>query len=117
MNEIGFLADLKSNSQSNRIERNSSIDKLLEIINSKCEESSKCFENVANSSEEEIRNEVKTCNNIQGDVRAIIDCLRDYCQLNQIDLRNYITQYYSKERYLTSIFLGYINKKEVQKII
>lgn len=112
MNEIGFLADLKSNSQNNKIERNGSIDKLLEIINNKCKESSECFEEIANSSEEDIRNNVKKSNNIQGDVRAIEDCLRDYCQLHKIDLRNYIAQYHSDEPYLTSIFLGYIKEKQ-----
>lgn len=112
MSRVGFLADLNVSNNNEIIEKNESIDKLLEIINEKCENSSKEFETISKSDDEKIKNTVINFNECQKDIRDMIKCIDDYCELNGIELKTYISQYHSDSDYLSNIFLEQQNNKQ-----
>ena len=111
MNRIGFLADLSVNND-NSIEQNKSIEKLLKIIEEKCEDSSSEFETISKSDDETTRNIIINFNQCQRDIKAIKDCVENYCKLNNINLFEYIMNYHSDSNYLSNIFLGCTKDKK-----
>lgn len=111
MNRIGFLADLSVNNE-NSIELNESIERLLKIISEKCDSSSNEFETISKSDDKTIRNTLINFNECQKDIRDMIKCIEDYCDLNGIDLNAYISQHHSNNNYLSNIFLGHKKGKQ-----
>ena len=112
MNRIGFLTELNASNNIKTIERNKSIDKLLDLVKENCEKSIALFETIDDSTEVLVKEKVKSFNKEQEEIRNIINCLNDYCSLKGIELKKYVLQFYSENKYLRNIFLDEELSKE-----